>query len=612
MAAALLGLTGCPVEITCEDVGCAFNEVCDTTTGRCAVPARDCRINPALCRTGQLCEQSTGQCRSAQVSCTGGQACPLGQTCDASTGVCITQNACPATPCRDGAVCDLSTGRCTLRACQTSAECGFGLACDAEQDGVCVPGCTLDSPCREGSFCRPRADRPYGECLSACSLDTDCAFGSACDFTRQPPFCEPEPPCQRDADCRTDELCRDFQCGRPPCGADLDCDQGALCDTVTGVCMGGDCQEDAFSPNHTPQQAASLAQGALVRLRRCPGRPDWYTLALRRGEWMQAQLAATGSARVQVYLYDSQLRLLRADEQRATLALLDYQSPIAQDLYLRVDAARLSEASYDLSITRRQAGVCQDDSFEPNASPEQATPLTLASGEALTLALQMCRDDEDWLALRADDPEGQLRVALESDAGNATPQVEALFASGERFRITTERALELWRVDNSAPILLRATSREGRDAPYQLRMSALGPWACPSAGAHTSHTTALAIAPQSLSTHDLCPLQDAWEADWFALTPAPSEGVITITVARPSGDDPALVSPRALSVALLEGQPEGEPPRLLRVASRAPDGAWRMAAQVRPDQQLYLRVLSETAPGRIWQRPRYQVLYQYR
>ena len=142
-------------------------------------------------------------------------------------------------------------------------------------------------------------------------------------------------------------------------------------------------------------------------------------------------------------------------------------------------------------------------------------------------------------------------------------------------------------------------------------MSALGPWACAGAGSHTSHTTALAIAPQALSTHELCPLQDAWEADWFALSPAPAPGIITITVARPSGDDPELVRPRELSVALLEGQPGDEPPRLLRVASRAPDGAWRMAAQVSPEQQLYLRVLSETPPGRIWQRPRYQVLYQY-
>lgn len=603
VASGLAWLSGCPEPLGCDELGCPYGQVCDEQTGACRAPVSDCTLDPTICGPDQTCNEALGRCFSRQQLCGRDQAqCPRGQECEAELGVCKPIGLCETDG--DCAVVERCVaGGCEAIPCTSSLDCGQrGFICER---GACVPGCALpEAPCPEGRFCRA-GGAPTGECVEGCNQDQDCDFGYACDLSLEQPTCVEEPPCDVDEECRADEVCRQGSCQQSPCAEDADCPQGQTC--ALAQCVGGECTEDMFSPNHTVEQAASLPeQVEITNLNRCAGRPDWFELELVDGEVIEIEVRQGGEQDLEVYLFDDSLRLLAVDERAQSTSQVRYQARRDQTVYLRVDTAALRSTSYALSVSRAQLEACAEDDFEQNDGPASARPLELIQGTPLTLPLRLCGADEDWFEVEMEDERGGLRLRAQSPQ---PVQVTMYAPGGEVFEVDGQ--LELLRVGQAGDYLVRARSARRQDTSMSLTWTELSPYACPGAGLHDAPERAEVLEPELEAARALCPTDaQAWEVDWYALAPPEQLSILRVR-ARPLGQIPGL------RLALIERtEPEEgsmEPgTQLIRVAeAEGADEVLELSALVSAERQLYVRVSSEQAPGRLREQPLYEIYYDY-
>jgi hypothetical protein len=597
----LLLLAGCTPTITCEQTGCAYGQQCSPTSGLCERPETDCRKAPSICRADQLCDERVGECRSLQVSCVGDTLrCPQGQECNTSRGVCQPVTECASDrDCTGRDICDTLTRRCVPPPCADAADCQAGTLCES---GVCIAGCEPpDALCPTGQFCRVAAGARRGQCLSECGQDADCPYGRFCDFARRPPTCELEPACVTDEDCRSDEVCAAGMCGRAPCRGDADCSDGQRCDPLTGSC--DSCEDDALSPNHTAATALALETGRFVDLRQCPDRPDWFSLALRAGEEVEVGVSASArDAELDVALLDAELRVLAADNQSGPSASLLYQATQDGAVYLRIMGAAGAATGYQLTLERRLVGECRDDPFEENDAAARASSLRLNPGESISLSLMLCGADEDWFALRGVAANAGLGVRLVQSAQPA-PLLELWTPDGQRLDIAADAERVLRRAGVAGDYLIRARSPRATSVSYQLSANVRAPYVCPSQGQDDTPEEALPTEPDVQLIQELCPGATAWEVDWLELKPPSAPARLSVKLAPGAGAP-------AMRMELMERTMGQSEPTMLRVGMADVGRTQVLSAEVRPDQELFIRLSAPGVPGRIEEEPTYQLVYQ--
>lgn len=199
-----------------EDIYCSTNaecrtgEICNTSSGKCE-PKPEC-VTVDDCNKGFSCEQ--GRCVAVAAACTSQAQCVAGTYCDLGLGKCVRGCASNA-DCVSSAprtACDPTTHACvypTQVLCSTDAECPTNYRCDGVR---CVPkgssgkNCATSADCPSGEYCNTN----LGQCVLGCEVDMQC------------------PP--------TTPKCEEHQCVTTGCQGDTECFPG-VCDLVSGKCV---------------------------------------------------------------------------------------------------------------------------------------------------------------------------------------------------------------------------------------------------------------------------------------------------------------------------------------------------------------------------------------
>lgn len=610
-AVLLLTVQACTPTITCEDVGCPYGESCDAISGRCVMITKDCRRDASICSADQSCDQTTGSCLSAQVSCVNQQTCPPTQACNAAAGICQNVGSCgSARDCAAGQLCDNNSGQCVAKACVASEECGAGLICVL---GRCQPGCDASVPCPAEAICQRSATQDYGECILSCSADQECNFGRYCNFLKAPPVCEPEPACQDDATCRSDEVCQDGICSRPPCRSNADCGDAQICDTREGSCLGESCEDDRFSPNHSAAAAALLEPMDYVELTKCPGRADWFKISLQSAELLTVEVSHGFGQDLDLTLYDRERRPLAANSERGHVSELSYQSTHDQEVWLKIDDTSLNAVIYGLKVTRRTSSSCAEDGLEENDSLEQATSLMLQPGDVVGLPIALCGDDEDWLSLGQLKPTSTLSLELEAQT-QAQATMLLYTPDGQMLSAQLNEPISLLRVGVEGEYIVRL--KKDLSAPLlgaQLRAAIGEDYTCSDVTINDAPQRALILERGGLSSHVLCFGRAAWETDWFELE-APTQGSsnLVLRMARPNPEG-ARLAPEIMELSLFR---EAQPGQLefVRAAVHESSGTYGLAAKLpalEPGQRWLVKVSTAEALGRVFAPALYQLTYRY-
>lgn len=395
---------------------CVGRQQCDLPTGRCLEPA-DC-LGAEDCLAGRVCLE--GACADA---CTP-ETCPSGVVCDPTQGGCVAPPECtpdgacaqPDWSCQHG-VClpPCSLGGCPspIQTCDPDSDlcqepriCGTDVDCLG--DRVCLdrgcadpePGCQQDSDCEGGWVCG--AD---SRCVppATCTSDADCA-PLLCDEERQ--RCEA---CVIDQDCPGQQVCRRGEgaernrCAEPArCQDDEDCLGSRICQD--GLCLpAAACDDDPLQGNDAPARAARLEPGEHGPWVRCDRVEDWFVVALREGEGLEAELRFDPAVDLSLALFaanDPFVPLDLSDGALGTERVALGVAPRAADYLLRVSGGPGQQGDYSLTVGV-MAGFCAPDQLEAgggNDGPNTATPV--AGGEGELLGLSICPGDEDWFSLR--------------------------------------------------------------------------------------------------------------------------------------------------------------------------------------------------------------------
>jgi len=160
------------------------------------------------------------------------------------------------------------------------------------------------------------------------------------------------------------------------------------------------CQEDLFSPNASPIEAAPLIEGTFSDLVLCPGNEDWYSLGLNGGETLElgfetatppdllstfAQSPASEAVSLPCQATDKGLTC-----QLAITAPGDWRFGLASSAGL---------VAYALTAWATEPpGPCVDDRLEPNDVAGKSDPLP----PGITSHLKICDDNPDWFHVDLD------------------------------------------------------------------------------------------------------------------------------------------------------------------------------------------------------------------
>ncbi len=596
-------LAACFPDYSCTEVGCTGNLQCNATTGKCEKLVQSC--TKAGCPDGKVCDPATGVCRSEGARCVD-NSCPAQQVCNAQTGYCEARLNCEIDPCTSPAEqCDRVSGQCVPLNCANDRDCPVSFYCSSS--GECRSGCRIgdDRACPAGQFCRGNVGDTIGQCRDECHSDDECPLGQICQQTRDGSSCEAEPICETDEDCRAEGVCIQHVCQPPPCTADADCATGEVCDVATGVCVGGDCQEDIHAPNQSIDQAAALRPGSYTELELCPGQSDWFSMQLRSSDTLRLRMKHAASADLDIFVYAPDGTLLASNQQTSPLTTLEMVSQRAQTVAIQIRGTTMQAESYDLSVERNpDQTFCRDDTSEENDTPSEAVVLPTDSNAPFELALQLCGADPDWFVLGDLGARQGLSVTLSDAAADValdlyTPDDQVYSLGGAGANASDE--LRMQRVGAPGDYLVRVRSRFARSGSYRLRTQVLDPMTCADAGTHRTADTAVSVPTNTVQRLALCPLDQSWEVDWIALDPPPQSGTLTAQIVA-VGDLPAL------DVVLFEKTPGGLT-TLRRAASV--EGYYQVRVPVDAAANYLLRISAEGEPARIINGVDYQAFYRF-
>ncbi len=370
----------------CQTSGqCRLKEECrideEAGTQRCALRAgwgTDCEAN-ATCSAGQWCVQ--GLCKDS----TEVQLCPSGVNEE-----CPSKMRCNSV----NLVCEEDLG------CGDDADCGAGEVCNTGSH-ACVPRCTAETAaevCAGGEKC-------VSERCVQCETDAECGIGLFCDPAGR---CAAEARCYLDRDCNVPLVCHKPTGAcvdrPPPCVSDENCGADEKCEIGTGRCVPRSCQPDRFEPNDELGAARAVQVNVdHYDLTLCPDDLDWFVFALSRGDQLGVVVDADPFA-------EHTFTTVVQDGSGRTLAsgrlITSYVAPIAADYYVAIDTTDPYQ-QYDVTFLKTRGVPCDDDAFEPNDGPAQATPAN-AAGE---LHGAICPQDKDHFLVNVPDGKG-LKLSL--------------------------------------------------------------------------------------------------------------------------------------------------------------------------------------------------------
>jgi hypothetical protein len=576
--------TACTPTVTCEQIGCPFNETCDAESGLCMGASTDCR-DSAICGTEEVCDLSTGECRPEILRCDGGSSCPFGQICNSQTGLCEPAFQCSVSGCGTAEECNLQSQQCEAAGCIQDTDCPNGYLCESR---LCTEGCrTTNSRCPLGLSCVVRSGT-YGRCEPTCSADSDCPFGQWCDPTMSQATCRVEPPCLENEDCRLDEICLRQTCSRPPCSHNSECSDGEICDTTTGNCIVHGCTDDVYgrgeeeSANHSYETAATLVAGEYAALTLCPGRTDWFKIAVRESELIRVRLDLEAlHPDVDVYVYDANRQLVAWNQELGQTSTLRIGANTAGWLWIAFRTYSQEPISYRANLG---LSFCEPDPFEDNDKHTAATPIPTVPQTPSELRLTTCGFDEDWFVLPNLAAEDGLRLLTRE--GSADLSVVLLTPDGLRLPIRRDTALSIPRVGLAGDYFIQARSTLGQTSAYRMVFELLEPYSCLDPVDNTTKEDSVALEAGVTKTATLCPSETAWETDWYTfsvenqrriqieIVPGENVSAIQATLWRDSPTEWSVVrSGRTVdSRILLEAPVVSGETNYLQITSHAPVG----------------------------------------
>jgi Cys-rich repeat protein len=380
-------------------------------------------VSSGQCRLKELCGAATLRCElrpSWGDDCVINDNCPAGSWC--VQGLCLDRSE----------VCEEDLG------CLENADCGAGEVCNVGSH-ACVPRCTVDTQdqvCQSGERC-------VDERCVQCASDAECGVGLVCDAAGR---CSSAERCYTDRDCRVPLVCH-LPTGaclakQPPCVSDENCAPDLRCHVGTGKCVPRGCQLDPYEPNDSLEAAYGVSASAYFGLTLCEGDVDYYFLNLNRGDQLGVNVDADPFAEhtFSTVVKDGTGRTLAAGR------LLTSYVATASARYYVVISTTDPYQPYDVRFLLSRGTPCDDDAYEPNDQPSQATLVNAAS----SLEGAICPQDQDHFAVSVPSGKG-VRVSLV----NYDPGLGLLRAC------LFEGASELGCSDEAAPVLSASSSQVG-------------------------------------------------------------------------------------------------------------------------------------------------------
>ncbi len=376
----------------------------------------------APCPTGLVCDRQANAC----VECTGDQDCaglrvcnvslqvcvdcfstlhcPGLSLCDERTNDCVERPSCEGEGCTPRALCtssdDCADGHfCTIDGCQPEPpECGQGRACPEGQfcfGGQCeVLGCSRQSDCGEDRQC----DVDIGVCVDCtedahcgdrfclqgqgicrqCREDRHCPSGFTCDLSG---VCQEPEDCQSDAQCLGERTCQ-------------------INDDAPNVCVGPACAPDAYEPNNNVEDAAALLEGDNA-VSICGQDEDWFLIPVEAGDGfvvqirynsrlsnLQSQLLDNNDDVVEFFVDNESLGFIQVTQQRVE---------VGGTFKFQVEFVTGDPQDYTITYIPIPGGFCLNDGAEPSNTPDQSSPLSIAS--VVGQFAKICEADEDWYTI---------------------------------------------------------------------------------------------------------------------------------------------------------------------------------------------------------------------
>jgi len=357
------------------------------------------------------------------------------------------------------------------------------------------------------------------------------------------------------------------------------------------------CEDDDGEEDDDFATARAIESGVPVAGTRCAGDDDWYWFDLAQGEAVRATLSfpdATGDLDLvlgrgaeDIVLND----VAGTEEQVAVIA------PEAGTFTLRVTGDADAFGPYVLTA---EIGVfvCTDDSWEPNDTQAEATPI--APGEELSG--QLCEDDLDWFAV--DLAAGETLVAeLTLLGGPEALRLHAHRPDGQTVATGTTLG-EVEHLQYVAPVAgrygVRVFGPNDAENVYALGVRVL-PYVPPcvdddldeGAGNDTRETASLLTVAEPERERTLTPQLCEGDPDWYAVD-VPAGDVLLVRVrstTAPDGVSLDVYDPTGTlldSARTYQGQTSLQVPAL--TAGRYTARVYAQDAGLRADYELFVRL----------------------
>ena len=143
------------------------------------------------------------------------------------------------------------------------------------------------------------------------------------------------------------------------------------CDVTSGKCVPKQCQPDRYEPNNDFAHAFGVTASSYTGLTLCPGDVDDSSIAPTRGDQLGVNIDADPFS-------ENNFSAVVKDASGRTLSvgkfLASYVATAAATYYVGVSTTD-SYQPYDITFLLSRGTPCDDDAFEPNDTPAQATPL---------------------------------------------------------------------------------------------------------------------------------------------------------------------------------------------------------------------------------------------
>ncbi len=290
----------------------------------------------------------------------------------------------------------------------------------------------------------------------------------------------------------------------------------------------GQCEDDGFEDDDGPLQAR--LPDPEVEAVACPGDEDWWFIPMLQGETVT--LTVSSDTRVFAELTDTAMVFASCDTSSGG-CVLTHTSPRDGNYYLRLYTLGGDHGAYRFTYLSEMPLDCEDDGFEDDDSPEDATPFDGS------IELVACPGDPDWVSF-VSGPGDEVAVELWFD-------VHACVIRGTVYGPDMEVEAELAQTDFGAGVVFLPSI----DGVHLLGITGEGEVGCPVSVSVTREPVGPGCEDDALEDNDsweqASPIEPGLteglaicggDEDWFGFSVQAGE-VVTLT-ATPVGPQVAL------------------------------------------------------------------------